>query len=58
MLKRMAGLAAAGALVTCAATPVAFFRGAIEEPTFQGLFALASVAWFASAITYVSVKKG
>jgi hypothetical protein len=58
MLRSLAALAAAGALVACAAAPVAFFRGSIEEPTFQWLFALASVAWFASATTYVSLKKG
>jgi len=56
MRKRIAGSAAAAALLTCLGAPIAFFRGSLDEMAFQWLFAMASILWFVSATTYASTK--
>ena len=56
MLKTAAGVLAGASLLTCIVTPIPYFRGSVPEPTFQWVFALASIGWFVAATTFVSRK--
>lgn len=56
MVKRLAGTAAGAAMLVCLSTPVAYFRGSIEEASFHGWFAAASLVWFVAATVFASRK--
>lgn len=56
MLKTISAIAAAGCLLVCVWTPVAFFQGALEKAAFQWAFGLASAGWFVCATAFVSLR--
>ena len=58
MIRTVAAVVGGLSLLTCVAVPVLYFQGALDAASFKGIFAAASLGWFAAAITWATRRKG